>query len=60
MDGRFYGYQMVVFELLWIYPVCVGTHSSVDVYLAIDSFWLEDWVRIGKLWEEHVSLYGGR
>jgi hypothetical protein len=22
--------------------VCVGIHSSADVYLAIDSFWLED------------------
>jgi hypothetical protein len=22
--------------------VCVGIHSSADVYLATDSFWLED------------------
>jgi hypothetical protein len=43
MDGRFYGYGI---GSLWtstdIGSVCVGIHSSADVYLATDSFWLED------------------
>jgi hypothetical protein len=50
--------------------VCVGIRSSEDVFWnrvsrvvlvcrAMDFFWLEDWVRIGKLWEKHVSLYHG-
>jgi hypothetical protein len=43
MDGRFYGYGIVVFGTSTdIGRVCVGIHSSADVYLATDSFWLED------------------
>jgi hypothetical protein len=29
------------------------------VYLATDSFWLEDLVRMGKFREKHVGLYRG-
>jgi hypothetical protein len=37
------------------------SRSSTDVLvcLAVDCFLLVDWVRIGELWEEHVSLYRG-
>jgi hypothetical protein len=43
MDGRFYGDGIVVFGTSTeIGRVCVGIHSSADVYLAMDSFWLED------------------
>jgi hypothetical protein len=37
----------------------VWKSPSVDVRvcLATDSFWLEDWVRIGKLREKHVRVY---
>jgi hypothetical protein len=35
-------------------------YADVRVCLATGSFWLEDWVRIGKLREKHVSLYRGR
>jgi hypothetical protein len=55
---------------LWIRIGCLWTSMdttgwfenrlSADVYLATDSFWLEDWVRTGKKREKHVSLYRGR
>jgi hypothetical protein len=55
----------------WLRDGCLRTSTDMTtvfwnslecrrVYLATDSFWLEDWVRIGKLREEHVSLYRGR
>jgi hypothetical protein len=42
--------------------VFFGNRSSTDVCvcLAADSFWLEDWVHIGKKREEHMSLFRGR
>jgi hypothetical protein len=43
MGGRFYGYGIVVSGTSTdIGRVCAGIHSSADVYLAMDSFWLED------------------
>jgi hypothetical protein len=45
MDGRFYGYGIVVFGTSTdIGSVCVGICSSTDVLVcrAMDSFWLED------------------
>jgi hypothetical protein len=43
MDGRFYGYGIgSLWTLTDIGRMCVGICSSEDVYLAMDSFWLED------------------
>jgi hypothetical protein len=52
----------MVFGILLILSVVFGNRASADVRvcLAMDSFWLEDWVSIGKLREKHVSLYRGQ
>jgi hypothetical protein len=47
MSVNFYGYNSRV----W------GSVGCRRVYLAADSFWLEDWVRIGKLRERSTRVY---
>jgi hypothetical protein len=56
IDTRFYGIRNStdMTSVFW------NSLECRRVYLATDSFWLEDWVRIGKKREKHVSLYHGR